>query len=96
MICVTYGPVPVTKAQYGEVAERLPEPPEGRDYHVCYGEDGALSVTEVWESEEHLDRHNQALEAVLADLFEEPLMIEATIRPVIGIHRPGERGAVRF
>jgi hypothetical protein len=35
-----------------------------------------------------------ALTAVTPDVFEEPLNIETTVHPVIGIHRPRER-AVR-
>jgi hypothetical protein len=35
-----------------------------------------------------------ALAAVTPDVFEEPLNIETTVHPVIGIHRPRER-AVR-
>jgi hypothetical protein len=61
MICVTFGPAPVTRTQYYAVGEKLPHPPEGRDYHVCYGEDGALYITEVWQSEEDMERPSKAL-----------------------------------
>ena len=53
MIYVEYGPMLVTKAQYADVGQRLPDPPEGRNYHVCSGEDGALFVTEVWDPHAH-------------------------------------------
>jgi dsDNA-specific endonuclease/ATPase MutS2 len=39
-------------------------------------------------------RFAAALAAVTPDVFEEPLNIETTVHPVIGIHRPRER-AVR-
>ena len=90
MICVTFGPVPMTRAQYHAIGERIPEPPDGRDYHVCSGEDGALYVMEVWSSDEDLDRHNEALAEVLADVLEAPMGLNRTTRPVVGIHRPGE------
>ena len=96
MIYVEYGPMPVTKVHYPEVGQRLPDPPEGRDYHVCAGEDGASFVTEVSESEQHLGRHSTALAAVLGDVFGETPEIEPTIRPVAGIHRPGEQGATVY
>ena len=86
MICVTFGPVPMTRAQYHAIGERIPAPPDGRDYHVCYGEDGALYVTEVWASEQDLHRHNEAL----AEVFDEPVALNRTTRPVVGIQRPGE------
>ena len=96
MIYVEDGPMPITKAQYADVGQRLPDPPEGRNYHVCSGEDGALFVTEVWESEQHLERHSKALLAVLGDVFGEIPEVEPTIRPVVGIHRPGEQGATVY
>jgi hypothetical protein len=90
VICVTFGPVPMTRAQYHAIGERIPAPPDGRDYHVCYGEDGALYVTEVWASEQDLHRHNEALAEVLAEVFDEPVALNRTTRPVVGIQRPGE------
>ena len=91
MICVTFGPVPISREQYYAVGETLTEAPEGRDYHVCSGEDGALVITEVWDSREHLDRHSEALAPVLAGLFGgAPYQVEWVARRVVGIHRPGE------
>src|SRR5688500_7609445 len=40
-ILVTFGPVEMTREEYLKVGDRLPDPPEGRDYHVCAGDDGA-------------------------------------------------------
>jgi hypothetical protein len=90
VICVTSGPLPITRAQYYEIGEEIPDPPEGRDYHVCHGDDGALFITEVWESEEHLMRHNESLAEVLAGAFGDPFGSERTWRPVVGIQRRGE------
>jgi hypothetical protein len=42
MICVTSGPLPVTREQYYAIGEEMPDSPEGRDYRACHGEDGAL------------------------------------------------------
>jgi len=90
VICVTFGPVPMTREQYHAIGEQIPEPPDGREYHVCYGEDGALYVTEIWSSERDLHRHNAALAEVLVDVFDEPVALNRTTRPVVGIQRPGE------
>jgi hypothetical protein len=91
VICLTFGPVPISRAQYYAVGEKLPEAPAGRDYHVCCGEDGALFITEVWESREHLDRHSEALAPVLAESFGgDPYTVESAARRVVGIQRAGE------
>ena len=90
MICVTSGPLPITREQYYTVGEAMHDPPEGREYHVCHGEDGALFITEVWDSEEDLMRHNQELAEVLAGTFGDPFGSERTWRPVVGIQRRGE------
>ncbi len=94
MICVTFGPVPMTREQYHAIGERIPEPPDGREFHVCYGEDGALYVTEIWSSEQDLHRHNADLAEVLADVFDEPVALNRTTLPVVGIQRPGEPPAI--
>jgi len=93
-IFVSFGPVDMTREEYRRVGERLPEPPEGRDYHVCAGDDGALYLTEVWASREAMDRHGERLWPVLEELFgagrfpnEPPGYVE---REVVGVHRPGQ------
>src|SRR3954454_13289092 len=59
----------MAREEYLKVGDRLPEPPEGRDYHVCAGDDGALYFVEVWESAEAMDAHNERLGPVLQDLY---------------------------
>ena len=60
-IFVSFGPVDMTREEYLRVGDRLPDPPEGRDYHVCSGEDGALYFAEVWSSEEAMHAHDERL-----------------------------------
>jgi hypothetical protein len=61
----------MTKADYdrasGQVEERLDWPPEGLIAHVCFGSDGDLRVSEVWESREQLERFQDGLMPVLTD-----------------------------
>ncbi|MEQ7124882.1 hypothetical protein ABN034_10195 [Actinopolymorpha sp. B11F2] len=39
--------------------------PEGRRYHVCYGQPGKLRVIQVWDSEQQLRTYYQALYPIL-------------------------------
>jgi hypothetical protein len=94
-IFVTFGPVDMTRDEYWRVGERLPDPPEGRDYHVCSGEDGALYIAEVWDSQDAMNRHGERLGPVLQDIFGDKGFTDAepngyAEREVVGIHRPGE------
>ena len=56
-IVVRYSPACLTKEAYDASTKRLEEsdvpwPPEGLDMHVCFGDDGNLKVSEIWDSEE--------------------------------------------
>ena len=74
----------LTAEQYDEVV-RLEEatdtfPPEGREYHVCFGTDGDLQVSEVWDSLEQLQAYGPILmpmlEQVGVELSAEPEIFE--------------------
>jgi hypothetical protein len=62
----------LTAEQYEEVVRREEAtdtfPPDGREYHVCFGTDGDLQVSEVWESLEHLQAYAPILMPMLADV----------------------------
>ena len=72
-IVVRYRPASVTTEQYDEAVRRHEEagialPPDGMDYHVCFGSDGDLRVSEIWDSREQLEAYGQQLMPILADL----------------------------
>jgi hypothetical protein len=73
---VRFSPASLTTAQYDEVVRRLEEagdfPPEGLEYHVCFGTDGNLRVSEIWDSQEQLDAFRERLMPVLSDVGVEP------------------------
>ena len=50
-IVVRFHPTNVTIAQYEDVVRREEGtgkfPPDGRDYHICFGTDGDLRVSEI-------------------------------------------------
>ncbi len=70
-IVVRFHPANLTIAQYENVVRREEAtgkfPPDGRDYHVCFGTDGDLHVSEIWDSQEQLQAYGEVLMPILAD-----------------------------
>jgi len=62
----------MTSQEYDETVRRLEEagnfPPDGLAYHVCFGTDGNLRVSEIWDSKEQLDAFGERLMPVLAQV----------------------------
>jgi hypothetical protein len=62
--------------QYEETVRRIQEngewPPDGMELHVCFGSDGNLRVSEVWDSQEQLDAFGERLMPVLSEVGIEP------------------------
>src|SRR5947209_11046030 len=71
-IVVRFHPTNLTIAQYEDVVRREKGtgkfPPDGRDYHVCFGTDGDLHVSEVWDSREQFEAYGPLLMPILADV----------------------------
>ena len=70
-IVVRFHPMNLTAMQYDDVVRREEDtgkfPPDGRDYHVCFGTDGDLRVSEIWDSVEQLQAYGEVLMPILAD-----------------------------
>jgi hypothetical protein len=81
---IRFTPSGMTAEQYNNVGRRLQEagnwPPEGLLAHVCFGSDGSLHVSEVWESREQQERFGEKLMPVLqeenVDLSGQPQILE--------------------
>ena len=75
-VVVRFLPSSLTAAQYDESVRRLTEsgdfPPAGLDYHVCFGSDGNLRVSEIWDSREQMEAFGARLMPVLAEVGIEP------------------------
>jgi hypothetical protein len=75
-IVVRFTPTSLTAEQYDESVRRLTEvgafPPEGMDYHVCFGTDGNLRVSEIYDSREQFEAFGERLMPILADIGIEP------------------------
>jgi hypothetical protein len=71
-IVVRFAPDSLTAQKYDEVRRRLEEadawPPDGMDYHVCFGSEGSLRVSEIWDSQEQLEAFGKRLLPVLAEV----------------------------
>jgi hypothetical protein len=75
-ILVRFTPANVTMQRYDESLRRLEEagdwPPDGLEYHVAFGPDGNLRVSEIWDSREQLQEFGKRLMPVLAEIGIEP------------------------
>lgn len=76
-IVVRFAPASLTVEQYDETIRRLNDVlgdagPAGCDYHVCFGTDGNLLVSEIWDSEEQFKAFGSTLMPILADVGIEP------------------------
>jgi len=71
-IVVRFNPTSLTTEKYDEALRRHEEagvefPPDGLDYHVCFGSDGNLRVSEIWDSREQFEAYGERLMPLLAD-----------------------------
>jgi hypothetical protein len=71
-IVVRLSPTNVTREKYDEVAGRLESAgmwpsPDGLEYHVLFGSEGNLRVSEIWESQQQFEAFGEHLMPILAD-----------------------------
>jgi hypothetical protein len=71
-IVVRFSPASMTPEMYDKAVRMLEEagvdfPPEGLDYHVCFGSDSNLRVSEIWDSREQLEAFGERLMPVLSE-----------------------------
>ena len=71
-IVVRFNPTNLTTEKYDESVRRLEEagawPPDGLEYHVFFGSEGNLRVSEVWDSREQMEAFGARLMPILADV----------------------------
>ena len=75
-VLIRFAPASVTAQQYDESIRRLQEagdfPPEGLAYHVCFGPDDNIRVSEIWDSREQLEAFGERLMPLLAEVGIDP------------------------
>ena len=71
-IVLRFTPTGLTAEQYDKSVRLLKErgdfPADGLDYHVCFGSDGSLVVSEIWDSQEQFDAFSEHLMPILAEV----------------------------
>jgi hypothetical protein len=71
-VLIRFAPASMTVEQYEEARRRLDEagywPPDGMEYHVCFGAGDKMRVSEIWDSQEQLAAFGERLQPVLADV----------------------------
>lgn len=72
-ILVRFPPSPgVTREQYDETVRHFEQtgdfPPDGLEYHVAFMSEGAIAVSEIWDSQEQFEAFGQRLMPVLAEM----------------------------
>jgi len=75
-LVIRFNPPSLTAEQYDEAVRRLTEdgvfPADGLDYELCFGSDGNLKVSQVWDSQEQMQAFGERLRPILAELGIEP------------------------
>jgi hypothetical protein len=81
-VLIHFAPASLTAEQYDESVRRLEEagewPPDGLDYHVCFGSEGSLRVSEIWDSQQQLEAFGERLMPILSAIGIEPGEPEVT------------------
>jgi len=75
-VLIRFAPPSLTAAQYDESVSKLEAagdfPPDGLDYHVCFGTEGSLRVSEIWDSRQQLEAFGERLMPVLGEVGIDP------------------------
>ena len=70
-IVVRFSPTSMTAEKYDDTIKLIQQagtfPPDGLDYHVCFGSAGNLRVSEIWDSREQFAAFGERLMPILAD-----------------------------
>ena len=69
-IVVRFHPSNLTAEKYDATNSKVEEvgfPPEGLEYHVCFGPPENLMVSEIWDSREQFEAFGATLMPVLAE-----------------------------
>ncbi len=71
-VLIRFAPPALTAKQYDEVVRRLTEegvfPAEGLDYEICFGSEGNLKVSQVWDTQQQLEAFGERLRPILAEM----------------------------
>jgi hypothetical protein len=70
-VLIRFAPPSLTAQQYDDVVRRLNEtgvfPADGLEYEICFGSEGNLKVSQVWDSKEQMEAFGARLRPILAE-----------------------------
>lgn len=73
---VRFTPKSMSTQKYDEIIKRLDAAgagaPEGRHFHVAFGDPNALNVSDVWDSKENFEKFGPTLMPILQDVGVDP------------------------
>lgn len=76
MFVVRFAPQSMSASRYDEIIKRLNEAgatsPQGRLFHVAFGDPEALRVSDVWDTHENFERFGQTLMPILQAVGVDP------------------------
>jgi hypothetical protein len=71
-VVARFNPTNLTTEKYDESIRRLQEtsdfPADGLEYHICFGSEGNLRVSEIWDSREQMEAFGERLMPLLAEV----------------------------
>ena len=75
-VLIRFAPPSLTAEQYDKVVARLNEegvfPADGLDYEICFGSEGNLKVSQVWDTKEHMEAFGRRLMPILQEVGIDP------------------------
>jgi hypothetical protein len=75
-VLIRFSPPSLKAEQYDKVVARLHEegvfPAEGLEYEICFGAEGNLKVSQVWDTKEHMEAFGQRLMPILQEVGIDP------------------------
>ena len=75
-VLIRFAPPSLTAEQYDSVVARLEQdgvmPADGLEYEICFGSEGKLKVSQVWDTREHMDAFGQRLMPILQEYGIDP------------------------
>ena len=71
-VLIRFAPPALTAEQYDEAVQRMTAaglyPAEGLEYEICYGSGDQMKVSQVFDTQEHLDAFGAAMMPIVTEL----------------------------
>src|SRR6478735_5608531 len=84
-IVVRFAPTGFTAAKYAETLRKLEQAgfgaPAGRLYHICFGDEDNLRVSDIWDSRESFEKFGQIVMPIV-----EGLGVQQSVPEIIEVH----------